>query len=292
MKYKVAHFTITHANEEIALTPLLLQTARDLVAALAGEAMFESFEDTKFGLDGYVQTQLFDRKELDKVLQMFALDDLTVSYTLEDVADKDWNAVWESEGFEPLRIGERCLITDLKHHKSDEKADLEIVIDARLAFGTGTHETTKMMVTELLDMDLLGKCVLDCGCGTGILSIVAARCGAEDIVAYDIDEWSVENAQHNAKLNSVDNLRVLHGDAHVLNNLKEMFDVVVANINRNILLADMHVFVKKMKPNAVLLLSGFYEEDVPSLLECAKKYNLQLNNTKTDKNWTMLRLER
>lgn len=283
---------ITHANDEKVLAPLLLQTARDLVAALVGEAMFESFEDTECGLDGYVQTQSFDRKKLDKVLQMFVLDDLTVSYTLEDVADNDWNAVWESVGFDPIRIGERCLITDLKHLENDENADLEIVIDARLAFGTGTHETTKMMVAELLDMDLVGKRMLDCGCGTGILSLVAARCGAVDVVAYDIDEWSVENAQHNAKLNGVDNLRVLHGDAHVLNNINEMFDVVVANINRNILLADIPAFVKKMSPNAVLLLSGFYEKDVPSLLECAMNFHLQLSNKRTDKNWTMLRFKR
>lgn len=291
MKYKVAHFKITNANDEVVLAPIQLQMARDLVAALAGEAMFESFEDTDCGIDGYVQTQLFNEDNLATVLQMFTLDNLMVSYSVEDVEDKDWNVVWESAGFDPIQIGGRCLITDLMHQEKEENAALKIVIDARQAFGTGTHETTKMIVAEMLDMDLVGKRVLDCGCGTGILSIVAARCSAVDVVGYDIDEWSVENALHNAKLNDVDNIRVLHGDSHVLDSLNEVFDVVVANINRNILLADMHAFVKKMSPNAVLLLSGFYEEDIPLLQECATAFHLHLSNKKTDKKWTMLRFE-
>ena len=151
---------------------------------------------------------------------------------------RNWNEQWENEGFEPIVIDGRCIIHDTKHPAGDKAPDsptLDITIEARQAFGTGTHETTRMIVGELLKMDLKGKRILDCGCGTGILGIVASKCGASEIVAYDIDEWSVENARHNAKLNGVKNMEVLEGDRNVLSHVSGVFDVVLANINRNIL---------------------------------------------------------
>ena len=168
---------------------------------------------------------------------------------------------------------------------------IAIEIDARLAFGTGTHETTRMMCSALMEQPLDGRQVLDCGCGTGILGIVALKLGAAACTAYDIDEWSVDNTRHNAVINRVDErLQALHGDASLLNGMEERFDVVMANINRNILLNDMPAFRRVMKLQATLLLSGFYREDVPILLSRAQELGLKLIDSKEDNNWCALRL--
>ena len=142
-----------------------------------------------------------------------------------------------------------------------------------------------MIISTLLSQKLNGKCVLDCGCGTGILGIVASKLGANDIMAYDIDEWSVENARHNAQINQVNNLHVLHGDAKILSQINGLFDVVVANINRNILLNDMPMFREIMSEDAVLILSGFYDDDIPMLKEKASSLNLSLTEVKEKDEW-------
>ena len=165
---------------------------------------------------------------------------------------------------------------------------LDITIDAKLAFGTGNHETTRMIVRELMNYDLEGKRVLDCGCGTGILSIVASKRGAKEVVSYDIDEWCTRNTEHNAQLNDVKNLEVLLGDAHVLSHVSGVFDVVLANINRNILLADMPRFKEVMTHGSVLIISGFYEEDSMILAEKAGELGMSLRCANSENNWCML----
>ena len=167
-------------------------------------------------------------------------------------------------------------------------APLRIGIEAQMAFGTGTHETTRLMVAQLLDAQLSGKRVLDCGCGTGILGIAASKLGAEEVVAYDIDEWSVENTRHNAALNGVENLQVLHGDSRVLSHVSGVFDVVVANINRNILLADLPHFADVLSSTGTLLLSGFYQEDAPLLVAEAERNGLQLLHKAGENGWACL----
>jgi ribosomal protein L11 methyltransferase len=178
------------------------------------------------------------------------------------------------------------LPSDLGHQTSDI---ISIEIDAHLAFGTGTHETTRMLCATLLDMDLQGKRVLDCGCGTGILGICALKLGADSCVGYDIDEWSADNTRHNAVINHVDDrLTSLCGDSSVLSGFAAEFDIVLANINRNILLADMPRFVSVMAPHSTLILSGFYESDCTLLESKAQQLGLKLIATKTDGDWACM----
>lgn len=284
MKYIVAEF-------KIACSPELLQVARDLVADAAGEAGFESFEETPDGLKGYVQEQLFDREMLDRNLAELLLDAATVGYTLHSTEDKDWNEQWEQEGFAPIDIGGRVLIYDARQPAPAIPAQaVGVSIRARQAFGTGTHQTTRLMIASLLDSPLQGKRVLDCGCGTGVLGLVAAKLGAREVVAYDIDEWSVENAKHNAQENHVENLTVLHGDAQVLSHVSGLFELVMANINRNILLHDMPALAEMLTADGTLIISGFYEEDAPLLLAEAAKSGFREQGRQTEDRWCCLRL--
>ncbi|MBR1469383.1 MAG: 50S ribosomal protein L11 methyltransferase [Prevotella sp.] len=287
MKYYAVKF-------QIECAPELMQTARDLLADDVVRAGFESFEDDENGLIGYVQTDQFNQSMLNEVVAPFAfvVPNVQISYTIEEVEPKNWNETWENEGFNPIFIGDRCVIYDARRLEnpplSSLMAPLRIGIETKMAFGTGTHETTRLMVGQLLDMDLQGKRVLDCGCGTGILGIAASKLGASEVVAYDIDEWSVENTRHNAALNGVENLQVLHGDSGVLTHVSGIFDVVLANINRNILLADMPHFADIMAASGVLLLSGFYAEDTPLLIAKAGELQLQLVGEASDNGWACL----
>lgn len=282
MKYFVANFKIECEAE-------LMQPARELLSAAACEAGFEAFEDTDDGLLGYVQRPMYDKKALDAAIADYMPEGAAVSYAVEEVPDQNWNQGWEDEGFEPIGVSDNLVIYDAKHTDREMFAGddgvMRIFIEARNAFGTGTHQTTRMILRRLLAMDVQGKSVLDCGCGTGILGITASRLGANPVLGYDIDEWSADNAQHNAALNGVENMSVMLGDASVLNNVAECFDVVIANINRNILIADMPAFRAHMKEGAQLILSGFYEADVPMIEAAAKEHGLSLCDVVTDEEW-------
>lgn len=289
MKYLVAYFKIDCAGD-------LMQTSRDLVASIAGDAGFESFEDTDDGLNGYVQNNLFDKKMLDAGLADFPIAEVKIDYSISDVEDKDWNKDWEDIGFDSIDIDGKVTIYDAKHTemptKDDNKSKINIGIEAIQAFGTGTHQTTQMVISTMLEQHLTGKRVLDCGCGTGILGIVASKLGASSIVGYDIDEWSVNNAMHNAQINGVENMDVLHGDASVLSHVCGLFDVVLANINRNILLNDMASFNEVMRKGSLLIISGYYEEDISTLLNKASTFGLKEISKKTDDNWACLLLHK
>lgn len=282
MKYFVANFKIECEAE-------LMQPARELLSAAACEAGFEAFEDTDDGLLGYVQRPMYDKEALDAAIADYMPEGAAVSYAVEEVPDQNWNQGWEDEGFEPIGVSDILVIYDAKHTDREMFAGddgvMRIFIEARNAFGTGTHQTTRMILRRLLAMDVQGKSVLDCGCGTGILGITASRLGANPVLGYDIDEWSADNAQHNAALNGVENMSVMLGDASVLNNVAECFDVVIANINRNILIADMSAFRAHMKQGAQLILSGFYEADVPMIEAAAKEHGLSLCDVVTDEEW-------
>lgn len=288
MKYYVANFDIECADE-------LLQPARELLSAAACEAGFEAFEDTDNGIAGYVQRPLYDKEALDAAIVDYMPEGTQVTYNIEEVPDQDWNQDWEDQGFEPIGVSDHLVIYDAKHTDmsmfAGDDGVMRIFIEARNAFGTGTHQTTRMILRRLLGMDLTGKSVLDCGCGTGILGIVASRLGANRVFGYDIDEWSSENAKHNAALNGVDNLDVLLGDASVLDGVKEEFDVVIANINRNILLNDMTAFRSHLKTGGRLILSGFYETDVPMLEQAAKSNGLTIIDVVTDGEWACAMFE-
>ena len=333
MKYYEVIFTITPCSQD----------ARDILSAMAGEAGFETFEETDEGLTGYVQQQLFDQSALDDVLAAFPFEGTHIIYKVREAEDRDWNEQWEQEGFEPIVIrremadggcemadvrGEMAdggcrtlVIHDGRHLPSDinlQTSDISIEIDAHLAFGTGTHETTRMICGMLMDIfNSTPECtplsvsegfpfgsprVLDCGSGTGILGICALKLGAASCVAYDIDEWSVDNTRHNAVINLVDDrLTVFHGDATLLQPepqsaasdpdaiRQSSFDLVMANINRNILLQDMERFVGVMSPKATLILSGFYRSDCPLLEEKAHSLGLTHCETRHDGDWACMR---
>jgi len=276
-------------NFMIEVQESLRQDACDILSALAGEAGFETFEQTAEGITGYVQQSLFDQTMLEQQISAFPLPDSRITFEVTEAEDKDWNEQWEQQGFEPIVVCNHLVIHDGRHFPScDYPCSIEI--DARQAFGTGTHETTRMMVAALLDLDLKNRRVLDCGTGTGILSIAALKLGAEEAVGYDIDEWSADNARHNAVINRVDDrFTSLLGDASIL--YKEVagtFDVVMANINRNILLADMPAFCEKMSTGSMLLLSGFYTSDISMLEEKALQLGLHKKAQQHDGDWACL----
>ena len=281
MKYFEVEFTISPYSAD----------ASDLLAALAGEAGFETFEETETGLLGYVQQELFDMSALDAIIQDFPFEGTTVTLDVRPAEDRDWNEQWEQEGFEPIIVADRLAIHDGRH-LPETAYPIAIEIDAHMAFGTGTHETTRMIcetILELADATSTKPAVLDCGTGTGILSICALKAGATKAVGYDIDEWSVDNARHNAVINGVDaHFESLLGDATVLNKVEGLFDLVLANINRNILLADMPQFCTKMAAGAHLILSGFYTADNALLIGKAETLGLRLQTKKEDHDWSCL----
>lgn len=278
MKYFELDFKITPFSTDAA----------DLLMTLVGEAGLESFVETEDGFKGYAQERLFHQEVLDEMVEAFPFIDHQVSYTIVEAEDKNWNEQWEKEGFKPVVIADRVLVTN----QQDEECsyDYKIIIDPHQAFGTGGHQTTGMIIERLLHMDMDGLDVLDAGCGTGILSIFALMRGAKHVFAYDIDNWSVRNTLENVALNSVAPIDVVEGDASVLTE-DLSYDVVLANINRNILLADMSAFRSVMHKGSRLVLSGFYVEDIESLKAKAAELGLTFVNQTERENWASLMFE-
>ena len=277
---------------DFQLSPLS-QDACDILAALTADAGFESFEETQHGIRGYVQQPLLDRQALEDVVNNFPIMGTNIIYTINKAEDKDWNEQWEQEGFEPIIVGNNRLAIHDGRHLPSQPADISVEIDARLAFGTGTHETTQMICEWMLDMPMKDLRVMDAGCGTGILGIVALKLKANHVTAYDIDEWSSDNTRHNAVINRVDSqLSVYCGDASLLDSKTADYDLVLANINRNILLNDMPRFCQIMKQDAKLILSGFYTEDIPLLEARGKELGLTLTGAKNRDKWASIIMQR
>jgi ribosomal protein L11 methyltransferase len=279
MKYFEVEFTINPMSAD----------ASDLLAALAGDAGFETFEEAENGLKGYVQQSLFDEDALRSCIDDFPIEGISIIYNVREAEDRDWNEQWEQEGFEPIIIPPLAIHDG--RHLPEVESEISIEIDAKLAFGTGTHETTRMICKELISTvsELEKVRVLDCGTGTGILSIAALKLGASEAVGYDIDEWSADNARHNAVINRVDErFTSLLGDASVIDTIEGEFDLVLANINRNILLADMPRFVSKMHSGSKLILSGFYTADSPLLIQKAADLGLTFVSQNQDQDWACL----
>ncbi|WP_028896046.1 50S ribosomal protein L11 methyltransferase [Prevotella sp. HUN102] len=284
MKYLQITFQITPDSE----------IARDILTSLASEAGCESFTEEGGSWVGYAQEKLFQDEMLKAYCENFPIPDTKIAYTIKEAENRNWNEEWEQNGFSPIIIDDRCIICSSKEENPFElltentiKEPLVVRIDPRQAFGSGTHETTQMIVSQLFDEDLRAKSVLDCGCGTGILGIVAAKLGAATVCAYDIDEWSVRNTEDNAKLNGVE-IQVLEGDKHITSNFDGQFDLVIANINRNILLNDIETFRVKLKQDGKLILSGFYTEDAAILEQKASTLGLHLCQQRENHNWCCL----
>ena len=260
------------------------------MAATLGEVGFESFVDSESGITAYIQQELYREELLKASLEDFPIENVSIGYTWSEAEDKDWNEEWEKNFFQPIVIGNRCVIHST-FHQDVPQAEYDIVINPQMAFGTGHHETTSLIISELLDADLKGKTVLDMGCGTSILAILASMRGADALLAVDIDSWCVNNSIENIALNHINNIEVELGDAATLNG-KGPFDVVIANINRNILLHDMAAYVACMKPQAELYMSGFYAEDVPLIREKAESLGLRFTHSKSQNNWTAVKFVR
>lgn len=274
MKYLEVTFTVTPTSE----------TANDIIAALAAELGFESFVESPQGTIGYVPAHLFDEQALTDALTDFPMPDTHITFTSCEMEDKNWNEEWEKNFFEPIVVDSRCVIHST-FHKDYPKADFDIIINPQMAFGTGHHQTTRLIISYLLDIDLQDKTVLDMGCGTSILAILASMRGAKTLTAIDIDEWCVNNSIDNLALNHINNIKIFQGDASSLAS-EGPFDIIIANINRNILLADMQYYVARMNEGAEIYFSGFYEIDLPLIQAEAERLGLRYLSHRVEKEWT------
>ena len=274
MQYLEVTFTVNPVSE----------TANDIIAALAAELGFESFVESEQGTIGYVPINQYDEQALNEALADFPMPDTKVTFTTCEMEDKNWNEEWEKHFFEPIVVDSRCVIHST-FHKDYPKADFDIIINPQMAFGTGHHQTTRLIISYLLDIELNGKTVLDMGCGTSILAILASMRGAKALTAIDIDEWCVNNSIDNLALNNINNIKVFQGDASSLAS-EGPFDVIIANINRNILLADMQYYEARMNQGGEIYFSGFYESDLPMIQAEAERLGLRYISHRVEKDWT------
>lgn len=277
MKYLEVTFTTNPCTE----------TVNDVLSALAGDIGFETFVECEGGIQAYVQQALFNEESLKDMLNEFPLPDTQITYTLKEAEDKNWNEEWEKNFFQPIVIGDLCCIHST-FHKDAPKMEYEILINPQMAFGTGHHETTNSIIGELLDADLNGKSVLDMGCGTSILAILASMRGADPVTAIDIDDWCVNNSRDNIALNKINNINVELGDANLLQG-REPFDVIIANINRNILLADLPQYAACMHQGSEIYMSGFYVQDISFIREKAESLGMEFIHHREKNNWAAVK---
>ncbi len=301
MKYLEFTFTTTPASEAIS----------DVLSAVLAEVGFDSFvhsaeldlptaartddpeapifaapaaDDT---FRAYIPAADFDAAALDAALADFPLPDVAVAYTQAEAEDKDWNEEWEKNYFQPLVVDGRCVVAGTFHRDVPE-ADYRITINPQMSFGTGHHATTSQMISRILDDDMTGRRVLDMGCGTSILAILARMRGASECVAIDVDEWCVKNSLENIALNAVDAIDVRLGDAATIEACGT-FDVVIANINRNILLRDLQSYVPAMRAGAYIYMSGFYDSDVAKIREEAERQGLDFVDARSRDGWACVK---
>ena len=258
----------------------------EILVAELGELPFESFVESEFGLTAYIQKELWNAAILD---DLFVLQspEFNISFTIEEIEQVNWNEEWE-KNFEPIEVDGMCHVRAPFHPKTAAKYD--IVIEPKMSFGTGHHETTHMMIQHLLHMDVQGKKTLDMGCGTAILAILAEMKGAHPIDAIDIDNWCYLNSIENAARNTCQHITVYEGDASLL--VDQRYELIIANINRNILLADMQAYANCLVSGGTLLLSGFYAEDIPFLEASCTENGMQYVSQLQRNNWVSLEFEK
>lgn len=263
------------------VTPTL--PATEILIAELGNVGFESFVENENGVTAYIQKTSWNAKILEAIFVLNS-DEFSIEYNYNEVAQTNWNAEWE-KNFSPIQVDDLVSIRAPFHENLNVKYD--IVIEPKMSFGTGHHETTHMMVQHLLQLDLENRKVLDMGCGTGILAIFAEMKGANPIDAIDIDNWCYENSLENVSRNNCHHITVFEGDSSLL--IDKKYDLIIANINRNILLMDMNVYANCLNEKGVLLLSGFYKEDMPIIDAEVAKYNLKLDTFIERNNWVALK---
>jgi ribosomal protein L11 methyltransferase len=259
------------------------EPATEILIAELGEVGFESFVENEHGLTAYIQKSEWNSSILEDIFVLNS-DEFSIAYNQHEVEQTNWNSEWE-KNFTPIQVDDLVSIRAPFHENPNLKYD--IVIEPKMSFGTGHHETTHMMVQHLLKLDLTNKKTLDMGSGTGILAIFAEMKGANPIDAIDIDNWCYENSLENIERNNCNKIAVFEGDSSLL--IHKKYDVIIANINRNILLMDMKVYTDCLNEKGILLLSGFYEEDMPIIDAEVSKYNLKLETFIQRNNWVALK---
>jgi ribosomal protein L11 methyltransferase len=253
----------------------------DIAAASLAEIGFESFVYNNDGLTAYCAASLFSENELKNWKDNLPYQ-IEASYSWSVVKDRNWNEEWEKHYFSPIVIGNECVIHS-SFHTDVPRATYDILIDPKMSFGTGHHETTSLIISELIDTELVNKSLLDMGCGTGVLAILAAMKGADPIMAIDIDEWAFENTLENIRLNGYPDIEVSQGGAELLGG--RHFDIVLANINRNILLNDMKHYALCLSAGGQLIMSGFYKTDMPAIEAEAIENGLSFVSFREKNNW-------
>lgn len=269
----------------LTITPLESDAA-DLLMAFLAEVGYDSFIETENGIDAFIPVNDFNENSLKSILEDFPMK-VKIEYHLEKIEGRDWNEEWEKNYYTPIVIGDKCVIHS-SFHSNIPKADYDIVIDPKMAFGTGHHATTSNMIRLILEEELEGRHVIDMGTGTGILAILCAMRGATSIDAIEIDPFAAENAIENLEINKV-KANIITGDAKALKNIGQA-DILLANINRNIILEDLKVYSENVKKNGKIFLSGFYKEDIDKIMEEADKLHLKLMEIKEENNWVALKL--
>ena len=263
------------------VTPV--QPASDILIAELGEVQFESFVETEDGVQAYIKKEDWYPNILDG-LQILSNPLFSIDYDYSEIEQENWNATWESN-FNPIQVGDQCVVRAPFHDKPE--VDYDIVIEPKMSFGTGHHETTYMMLQHILDHDFKGKSVLDMGSGTGVLAILAAMKGAVAIDAIDIDNWCYLNAKENVERNNCSHINVYEGTADLLTD--QQYDIIIANINRNILLEDIPTYVKCLKKGGILFVSGFYKEDIPQISERCKEVGIKFEKNLEKNNWVAVK---
>ncbi len=248
----------------------------EILIAFLSELNFDSFEETEIGLKAFIDENQFSEDAFQKVLSRIELD---VEYEIQSLKNENWNSKWESS-FEPVIIDDQCGVRASFHPSLNVKH--EIVITPKMSFGTGHHSTTYGMMKKMLDLNFNSKKVLDMGCGTAVLAILASKLGANKVLAIDIDEWAFKNSIENIKINELDNIKIIQGGSSLI---KETYDIILANINRNVLLNDMAKYSRALGDNGNLLLSGFYQEDLPLITNKCKQFGLEYKNNTHHNNW-------
>jgi ribosomal protein L11 methyltransferase len=254
---------------------------REILVAMLSDLAFESFDESEDCVMGYIPGESFDLEEIKAITSLLPF---SVATENEMIPDKNWNEVWEKNYFKPLLIGNRCLVR-APFHTEYEPAEFELVIEPKMAFGTGNHETTTLVAEQILNMDLTGKTVLDMGCGTGILGMLASLKGAKSIIAIDIDTWSFESTVENARLNNILNLEAKLGDASLLGT--ETFEIIFANIHKNVIVNDLPVYESVLQSGGRIYLSGFYIHGMPDVKAKAESLGLVETGFQEKNNWVV-----
>ena len=271
----------TYIGYHFKIVPLELGS--EILIAELGEKAFESFIETENGISAFVQKDLWGINILNDI-QILTNPEFKIEFTFEEIEQVNWNEEWE-KNFEPIDVDGKCHVRAPFHEKTN--AEFDIIIEPKMSFGTGHHETTHMMIQHILETNLVGKKTLDMGCGTAILAILAEMKGAQPIDAIDIDNWCYLNSIENAERNNCKNISVYEGDASLL--VGKKYDVIIANINRNILLNDMQQYKDCLNENGILFLSGFYTEDIPLISESCTSKGLSYVKQFERNNWVALK---